>query len=257
MAGESSKVSSGGKRSLALDPNIRARLGDTRYRLIKLWVQDVNGPFEAALAPHVSNPTVLLDAGCSRGDPDIPSIQRARQAVGCDVDLAGLRGNTLERDRVLAGLEALPFADESFDVVVCKWVVEHLSAPRRIFREFWRVLRPGGVVAILTPNRFSMFALVARLVPYRLKQAFKAYLFGGHEEDTHPTLYRANTIRALRRTMTAAAFVEERIAPLPGIWAFFIFLKPLALAVRAMEYVQLHTPGLRLMSTHIMGVWRK
>jgi len=41
-------------------------------------------------------------------------------------DLPGLRGNTLAGARVLAPMRCLPFAYASADVVVCKWVAEHL-----------------------------------------------------------------------------------------------------------------------------------
>ena len=75
------------------------RLGPTRYRLIKQWVADVNGAFDRLLATHVTADSVLLDAGCSRGDPDIPSMLVARRVIGCDVDAAGLRANTLADDR--------------------------------------------------------------------------------------------------------------------------------------------------------------
>jgi SAM-dependent methyltransferase len=253
----SSKSSSRAKPDLSLDPDHRARLGETRYRLIKLWVQDVNGAFDAAIAPHIHDNSVILDAGASRGDPDLPSMERARMAVASDVDLAGLRANELASHRLASWTEALPFADESFDVVVCKFLVEHLERPERTFLEFLRVLRPGGVVAILTPNRWSVFAMVACLIPYRLKQAIKANLFGGHEEDTFRTWYRANSVSALQRRMTTAGFAQGTVTRLVGMWAFFIFNGPLARLVRRLEYLQLRIPVLRACSTQLMGVWQK
>jgi SAM-dependent methyltransferase len=46
----------------------------------------------------------------------------------------------------------LPFANASFDVVLLIAVLEHVSRPERIVEEAWRVLKPGGEAAILTPN---------------------------------------------------------------------------------------------------------
>ncbi|HRI88291.1 MAG TPA: methyltransferase domain-containing protein [Candidatus Hydrogenedentes bacterium] len=245
------------KPSLAIPEDMAARLGARRYRLLMQWIRDVNGAYDAALAEYVTNESILLDAGSSRGDPDLPSLARARQAVACDVDLAGLRANVLVRDRVVSPLETLPFRSGAFDVIVCKFVLEHVSAPLRVLREFARVLRPGGIIAVLTPNRLSVFAAVSSLVPYSAKQWLKKVLFGGHSEDTFRTYYRANTPGTLDRLMGEAGFVNERIEMLAGMWAFFIFSTPLALAVRAVERLQTRIPIARNCSTHIMGVWRK
>jgi len=245
------------KSSLSIPEDIAVRLGARRYGLLMRWIGDVNGAFDAALAAYITGESIVLDAGSSRGDPDLPAIGRAKQAVGCDMDLAGLRANTLVRDRVMSPLEILPFRSGVFDVIVCKFVIEHISAPLQVFREFFRVLRPGGVIAVLTPNRLSVFALVSSVIPYGIKQILKQKLFGGHSEDTFRTYYRANTPRALEGAFAEAGFHPVKLEMLAGMWAFFIFNSPLAMTVRVMERMQSRTPILRNFSTHILGVWQK
>lgn len=236
---------------------VRARLGEKRFRLIKQWVEDVNGAYEAAIAPYVREDSVLLDAGSSRGDPDIPSVQRAGFSVGCDLDLAGLRGNLLVTERVISPLDALPFRDGVFDVIVCKFVVEHLKTPIESFKEFARILKPGGVMAVLTPNAYSFFTMTSRMAPYRFKQILKESLFGGYEEDTFRTWYHANRRSQLDRLMRAAGLKTVRLELIAGAWVFFIFNRPLALTFRFIERVQARTPVLRNFSTYIMGLWEK
>lgn len=51
--------------------------------------------------------------------------------------------------------EALPFEDETFDVVFFWSVIEHVESHEKSIREIARVLKPGGVVAINGPNRLS------------------------------------------------------------------------------------------------------
>lgn len=51
--------------------------------------------------------------------------------------------------------EALPFADESFELVTCWDVLEHVQDPERLISEIARVLRPGGRVLITAINRFA------------------------------------------------------------------------------------------------------
>ncbi len=241
----------------SLSPEIAEHLGEARLRLIKRWVAEVNGPFDALIARYVTDASSVLDAGAGRGDPDLPSINAGRIAIACDPDLPGLRANVLVRKRAAALLEALPFANNSFDVIVCKFVVEHLQTPLNTFKEFFRVLRPGGVLALLTPNRYSLFVLVSRLIPTTIKQRLKRNLFGGHDEDTFSTHYRANSITTLDRLLHESGFETNHTERLAGMWAFFIFAAPLACVVRAFERLALRIPGIRATSTHIMGAWQK
>jgi SAM-dependent methyltransferase/glycosyltransferase involved in cell wall biosynthesis len=55
---------------------------------------------------------------------------------------------------VLGFVEALPFPDESFDLVCSRHVMEHVGDPQKALSEIKRVLKPGGYVAAVTPHRF-------------------------------------------------------------------------------------------------------
>jgi SAM-dependent methyltransferase len=246
------------KESLDLDVEaLRRHLGPVKVALIERWIREVNGPYNAAIADQVTPESVVLDIGCSRGDPDLPALSEGRLLFGADVDLPGLRANRIARAVVHAPVTALPFADASVDVIAMKWVAEHLAEPEAAFRECARVLRPGGVVCVLTPNAWSIFTLLSRLIPYRLKQVLKGRMFGVHEEDTFRTYYRANTRRQLGRQCAAAGLGKVDLFLIPGMWTFFIFNRPLALLVRAVERVQQRVPLARGTATYIVGVWQK
>ncbi len=75
----------------------------------------------------------------------------------------------------------LPLAvpDASFDTIVCIEVIEHLENPRAVFREFHRMLRPGGAVILTTPNQESLRAL-ASLVFGRHFAAFLGASYPAH-----------------------------------------------------------------------------
>ena len=247
-----------GRESLALDVEaLRARLGPKKVALIDQWVREINGPYDMAIGAFVNPKSVVLDAGCSRGDPDLPSLQKGKYLVGCDVDMFVLGDNSIAQGKVLAPMGTFPFADASFDVVVCKWVVEHLECPDLDFAECFRVLKPGGVVALLTPNARSIFALVSRLIPFHAKARAKHWIFGLEEEDTFRTWYRANTRLRLDRLMSEAGFERWGFAYLPGMWTFFIFNGALARTVRWLERFQMRLPVLRGATSFILGVWRK
>jgi SAM-dependent methyltransferase len=99
---------------------------------------------------------VVLDAGCGDGYGCAAVGQVARAVLGADYDLPALRrarrhhaGAAFAR----ANLVALPLADDCVDVVLSLQVVEHIWSPDELLAETARVLRPGGLLALTTPNR--------------------------------------------------------------------------------------------------------
>jgi len=88
--------------------------------------------------------------------------------------------------------DPLEVSAASFDVVVAAEVIEHLENPRAVAREWFRLLRPGGVVLLSTPNNESIRALVALLV----RGHFVA--FGDASYPAHITaLLRKDIVRVL------------------------------------------------------------
>ncbi len=104
-----------------------------------------------ALGPE----THCLDVGCGTGNSyAVEMRQRGIPYLGVDVSATAVdaaRAAGLDA-RVITDAAALPFDDESFDVVLCIEVFEHLFAPHRAAREIYRVLKPGGRLIASTPN---------------------------------------------------------------------------------------------------------
>ncbi len=96
----------------------------------------------------------VLELGCGGGELLRHLDDRAKLAVGVDLSPQGLRlARQQSRTAVLgANAEALPFCQGAFDAVVAQHLVEHLQEPVDAMREWRRVLRAGGVLAIVTPN---------------------------------------------------------------------------------------------------------
>jgi len=75
-----------------------------------------------------------------------------------------------------ASAEEIPFADGSFDVVIIKHIVEHLPNPEKAIAEIGRVIAPGGILILATPNLDSL------LKPWKGKSWI------GYQDPTHISL---------------------------------------------------------------------
>ncbi|MCL6508754.1 MAG: methyltransferase domain-containing protein [Bryobacteraceae bacterium] len=88
----------------------------------------------------------ILDVGCG--------INKYPGAIGID-------RNPRSRADVLCDLDrsAYPFAAETFDEIRAVHVIEHVADVIRTMEEFWRLLRPGGRLLVVTPHYtdFSSF----------------------------------------------------------------------------------------------------
>jgi ubiquinone/menaquinone biosynthesis C-methylase UbiE len=167
--------------------------------------------------------TRLLDAGCGRYLRFCREFAREAHVVGIDLEETFDCDNTSAPFAVRGDIGALPFPDESFDMVISRSVVEHLVDPPRVFGEFCRVLKPGGVVVIITPNRYDYVSIIAALTPYRVHQMLVSRIFRVPKEDVFPTLYRANTMAAMRRAMSAAGLVESEMETVNHYPAYLMF----------------------------------
>ncbi len=98
----------------------------------------------------------VLDAGCGTGYGSAEFNARAIAGVDLSPEAAAHAAAHYARANVFfaaASCAALPFAEAAFDLVVSFEVIEHLPDYRALLSEARRVLKPGGVFLVSTPNR--------------------------------------------------------------------------------------------------------
>jgi SAM-dependent methyltransferase len=119
----------------------------------------------------------------------------AKHGVGVDPLAVSYRGLFPRWQNCAATIaavgEQLPFANASFDVVLCDNVVDHAESPKQIVAELVRILRPGGLLYFTVNVHHSVYSVAAGLhsgwrglgIPYEIGP------FADH--TTHLTLPRA------------------------------------------------------------------
>ena len=97
----------------------------------------------------------VADLGCGSGVFTKLLHEKGCEAVGIDISskLVAIGRHSFPGVEFLAGdVEALPFANASFDGVLLSGIVHHLPDPGRCAAEVFRVLRPGGRFVTFDPT---------------------------------------------------------------------------------------------------------
>lgn len=193
----------------------------------------------------------LLDAGCGRTVPVLRKyLGRARRLVG--VDLVAFTDVPAGIETHVADLGRLPLEPASVDVIMSRSVFEHLTDPASVYREFARVLRPGGQAFVLTANMWDYGTLCARLIPNRFHAAIVRKVEGRREEDTFPTAYRSNTRRAVHRLACGAGLRVQAFEYLSQYPNYLMFNGALFLLGTAFEKLISRYESLRVLRGWIL-----
>jgi SAM-dependent methyltransferase len=191
-----------------------------RYSRLRPGWRPSGDQLESIVRGYVTRDSNVLDLGCGRGGVAEVVWRDVRLAAGADPDMASLTGHRAKVMPVVRAVaENLPFASDSFDVVVSVWVLEHLADPLEVFIEVRRVLRPGGHFIFLTPNLRNPLMVMNRLgkaLP-ALQRRLVPRVYGRDEADTFPVRYRANTERDIKTYAKASGLhvQEMRVVPDP------------------------------------------
>jgi len=124
----------------------------------------------------------LLDVGCGAGD-----LLEAFSFYRQDLNLTGIdlshksialaKKRSLKARFLVGDAQALPFKDDSFDIVTCFDVIEHVERPEAVLGEIGRILKSSGIFQAFIPTEMNRLSLEGLL----LKGGWKGKeIYAGH-----------------------------------------------------------------------------
>lgn len=190
--------------------------GDWRARGNKLSALDKLNPprfkYFDQFVPQWSGLKVL-DIGCGAGFTAEFLAMRGARVVGIDPTESALRVAEMHAKEcdlniqyVVGSAEQLPFPEDTFDVVVCVDVLEHVVSLEKSLQEAWRVLKPGGHLFFDTINRTFLSRVV---MIWLLEYVLGIIPRGAHDWNMFIVPER------LRQSLRAVGFMDVRLSGFP------------------------------------------
>lgn len=207
-------------------------------------------------APYLPADAVTLDWGC-RHAFDSCLMRRwlgpGATLHGCDLDdddFSAFHGYAGLHYSRLAHVWELPYPDATFDLVLSSGVLEHVANEYESVKEVWRILKPGGILAVtFLPNAWSLSETLAALLKpgaqhnrlYRrgptredfLKRGFLVEASGYHQ--VFPTL--AKTVQVGGGIGALAGALARLNRPLERVWPVRLLASNLYFILRKVERI--------------------
>lgn len=237
----------------------RPELGPAPRRRLSYNYFTPDDYYEAIVSKLVRPRSAWADVGCGRDIfPSNPALaqdlaRRCGFLYGVDPD-PNIRENAFINERFEGPIEDCS-TPHRFDLITLRMVAEHVVQPEQSVRKLAELLKPGGLVVIYTPNKWSPVPIATALIPNRLHFRVKKHLWGGDERDTFPTAFRMNTRKDLLRCFSGHGLAEVFFAYLDDCRAFgnFRWLNHFELGLQRVT----RSLSVRYPENCLLGVYRK
>lgn len=134
-------------------------IGERKKRALKILA--IIKDFLKSYSSRETRDLTCLDIGCSVGTITKTLAPHFKKIIGIDIDEPGIkkasRNNTYPNlSFKLGDVLNLSFRDNSFDLVICNNVYEHVHDPLKMMAEIYRVLKRGGICYFAATNKYMI-----------------------------------------------------------------------------------------------------
>jgi SAM-dependent methyltransferase len=131
--------------------------------------------------------TIYEAGGGSTSFLPLELLKRSHVTV-VDIDAEQIRNNDYAQDAILGDIQTYRFAPDSFDLVICYNVIEHLPDVEAALVGFCDSLKQGGLILIGAPNPKSLSGIVTRYSPHWFHVWFYRHIRGEEQagQPGHP-----------------------------------------------------------------------
>src|SRR5205807_7291867 len=105
----------------------------------------------------------------------------------------------------------IPSLDERFDLVLSRYVLEHVKSMSAAMENVRRYLKPGGTMVSIIPGAWAAFAVLNRVLPRRVSRGLMHMLHGRPADTVFPAYYDRCSFSALQDTM--ASWTTSEVVP--------------------------------------------
>jgi len=172
------------------------------------------------LGDSTSSSLSLLDVGSSTGIIDNYLTDYFLNVTGVDIDKEAIQfaQESFQKKNlkfILDDLMGLSFPDDTFDIIICTQIYEHVPNAQTMTREIFRVLKPGGICYFAAGNRMSLIEPHYKLPFLSILPRRFAHLYmklsgkGNHYHEKHLTL---PGLQKLVRSFTLHDYTKKIIA---------------------------------------------
>lgn len=149
----------------------------------------------------------ILDAGCGLSSWLTPHLRKKYKIYGVDgePEVIQICKYLYPKAKYKIGdLYNLDYKDSQFNAVIMREVIEHFKKPETAVKEVNRVLKPGGLYILTTPN-------YSNLLTHVIEHTYNRF-FGGackpYKDDVHPSKFNRDALKRLLNKYFAVKKLE-------------------------------------------------